>query len=719
MLLLWLHAAGIFVMALLWDRTVLHASAEAAPLALAAVLAGSTVLPARWRAAAVTVGLVTASAMLVHLSGGLVEMHFHFFVVVALVSLYHDWISYLVALGFVVVHHAVLGTLEPTSVYNHPQAWAHPVKWAVIHGLFVLGASAAAIVNWQLNESALAAVERAKQRLGEAQRLAHLGSWEWDIAADCVTWSDELYRVFGLDRDELLATYDIRERVHPDDRDRIEGVIGEAIQKRESFSFDHRIVRPDGDVRWLQCLGNVISDDAGEPVKLIGSAQDVTERKRAEEALAHQALHDALTGLANRALFQDRLEHALARQDRDGTLSAVLFLDLDDFKTVNDGLGHAAGDLLLVAVAERLGVCLRTSDTAARLGGDEFAILLEGLHHSAEALCAVGRIMDMLREPFSIEGSLLAVTGSIGIAVAGPGDDPGQLLRHADVAMYRAKAEGKNRFCLFEAGMHEEVVQRLELRAELQQAVETGQLVNHYQPLVDLATGDIVGVEALVRWCHPERGLLAPAAFMAIAEETGLVVPMGLAVLREACDQAREWQALRPGLEVNVNLSVRQLQDAGLVDEVARCLESTGLDPACLTLEITESVLLADDATAARSLGQLKELGVGIALDDFGTGYSSLSHLERFPVDILKIDKRFVQDLDDGEAPAITRAILGLGGMLGLKVVAEGIERPEQLEALRALGCRWGQGYLFSRPLSSEATTALLERSPILAVAAP
>ncbi len=719
-ILLWAHAAGTLVMALVRGATLLHAAAEVAPLVMTAVLAGSSLLPARWRAAAVTVGLVTASAVVVHLSGGLVEMHFHFFVVVALVSLYHDWTCYLIALGFVVVHHAVLGTLFPASVYNHPAAWAHPARWAVIHGLFVLGASAAAIVNWRLNESALAAVERGKERLAEVQSLAHLGSWEWDVAADRVTWSEELFRIFGLEPGELRATYSgYLERVHEADRQRVDGIVRDAFARRGRLSFDHRIVRPDGDVRWVQCLGDVVMGLGGEPLKLVGSAQDITERKRAEEALSHQALHDALTGLANRALFQDRLEHALARQARDGTLSAVLFIDLDDFKTVNDGLGHAEGDQLLVAVGERLAAGLRADDTAARLGGDEFAVLLEGLDQAVYAEFVAARIMESLREPFTIEGSPLAVSGSIGIAVAAPGSDSRQLLRQADVAMYRAKGEGKNRACVFEAGMHTEVMQRLELKAELGQAVDNGEFVNHYQPLVDLESGGIVGVEALVRWCHPERGLLSPAVFMAMAEETGLIVPIGRRVLREACRQTREWQALRPGLAVNVNLSARQLQDAGLVDEVAGCLESTGLDPACLTLEITESVLLADDAAVARTLAGLKALGVGIALDDFGTGYSSLSHLERFPVDVLKIDKRFVDGLGNGQAPALTRAILGLGDMLGLKVVAEGVERPEQLRALRDLGCRWGQGYLFARPLPAEEALAVIERSPSIAVGSP
>jgi diguanylate cyclase (GGDEF)-like protein/PAS domain S-box-containing protein len=717
--LLWFHVAVVVTMALVRHNSVLHALAEASPVAAAAVLARSGLLPSRWRAATATAGLVTASAVLVHLSGGLVEMHFHFFVMIALVTLYQDWVPFLVALGFVVLHHAVVGTADPTSVYNHPAAWANPAKWAFVHGLFVLAASAAGIANWRLNEIALAARQRSEDRLGEAQRLAHLGSWQWDVTADSITWSDELFRIFGLEPGELEATYaGYLALVHPDDREQVQEDVSRTMSGGPG-EFEHRIVRSDGEIRWLQSWSHVVTDEDGKPVRLTGSAQDVTDRKRAEQALAHQALHDSLTGLANRALFGDRLEHALARQVRAGTLSAVLFIDLDDFKTVNDGLGHAEGDQLLVAVSERLAAGLRAEDTAARLGGDEFAILLEGLREPDRAEAVARRLMETLRDPFDIDGSLITISGSIGIAVAGPGSDPRELLRQADVAMYRAKSEGKNRFCVFEPGMHGEAMQRLELKAELQRAVENGEFVNYYQPLVDLETGGIVGVEALVRWRHPERGLLGPGAFMPMAEETGLVVPVGRQVLWEACRQARAWQTLRPGLAVNVNLSARQLQDAGLVEDVSGALLSAGLDPACLTLEITESVLVDDDAAAARTLARLKALRVGIALDDFGTGYSSLSHLERFPVDVLKVDKRFVDGLGEGETPPLTRAILGLGGMLGLKVVAEGIERPEQLAALRQLGCRWGQGYLFARPLPADEVTGLLERSPSIAVAAP
>ncbi|MDQ3946257.1 MAG: diguanylate cyclase, partial [Actinomycetota bacterium] len=539
--LLWLHAAGVAAMALIQDRSVLHSLLEASTVASAAMVAQSGVLPRRWRAAAATAGLVTASAVLVHLSGGLVEMHFHFFVMIALISLYHDWVPFLVALGYVVVHHAVIGMAYPTAVFNHPAAWGQPAKWAAVHGLFVLGASAAAIANWRLNETALAARQRSEAQLAEAQRLAHLGSWRWDVVTDSVTWSEELFRIFGLEPGGLEATYaGYLQRVHPADRERVMRDVGEMLDgvPRE---FDHRIIRPDGEVRWLQCWGRMVVDAEGEPASITGSTQDITERKRAEEALAHQALHDSLTGLANRALFQDRLEHALARQNRYGTLSAVLFLDLDDFKTVNDGLGHTQGDQLLVSVGECLSACLRPADTSARLGGDEFAVLLENLERPGDATAIANRVLEALRGPFSIEGSLLAVSVSIGVAVAEPGSDPDALLRQADVAMYRAKAAGKNAVCVFEAGMHDDVLRRLELRAELQQAVQHGQLVNHYQPLVDLDTGSIVGVEALVRWEHPARGVLSPAAFIGMAEETGLIVPIGRRVLRDACHDVRAW----------------------------------------------------------------------------------------------------------------------------------------------------------------------------------
>jgi len=416
-------------------------------------------------------------------------------------------------------------------------------------------------------------------------------------------------------------------------------------------------------------------------------------------AMVHQALHDTLTGLPNRALFLDRLEHALARAVRGGSEVAVLFLDLDRFKTVNDSLGHAAGDRLLCTVAQRISTCMRAADTAARLGGDEFAVLLEDLVSTHEAVRVAERIIGELEAPIAVAGREVFVGASIGVATGAYGAD--DLLSHADVAMYRAKAQGKGRYAMFEAGMQAEVIDRLELEADLQRAIDRGELEVFYQPIIALGTGEMAGHEALVRWRHPTRGLMVPESFIPVAEETGLVVALGRFVLCEATRQAAEWAAT-PGTELsmNVNLSGRQLEDPALLDDVTAILRETGLPAARLVLEITETVLMHDTEATIERLRALRALGVRLAVDDFGTGYSSLRYLNRFPLDVLKMAKPFVDGLGSKEEnPALARAIIDLGSSLGLSIVAEGIERSAQLAQLRRLGCPMGQGYWFGRPL--------------------
>ena len=423
-----------------------------------------------------------------------------------------------------------------------------------------------------------------------------------------------------------------------------------------------------------------------------------------------QAFNDSLTGLANRALFLDRLDHALSRAERDGSGVTVLFLDLDGFKLVNDSLGHAAGDALLVAGADRIRRVVRGGETAARLGGDEFAVLLEGTRSGAEAVHVAQRLREALKPPFTIADREVLVSASIGIASGGGSAD--ELLRNADVAMYRAKRSGKGRYQVFEPGMHAEVVARLELEADIQRAVEREEFVVHYQPIVDLAERRIVAVEALVRWRHPERGLVAPGAFMGVAEETGLIVPIGAYVLREACRQVANWHAelpSQPPLKVSVNLSARQLAQPDIADEVRRALADSRLVPGSLILELTETVIMQDTEASIAQLRALKELGLQIAVDDFGTGYSSLRYLQRFPIDILKIAKPFVDGLTERSDEAVlARAIADLGRNLGMRTIGEGIEVEEQARRLSELGCPLGQGFLFGRPLPGDAMTVAL-----------
>jgi diguanylate cyclase (GGDEF)-like protein len=419
-----------------------------------------------------------------------------------------------------------------------------------------------------------------------------------------------------------------------------------------------------------------------------------------------QAFSDPLTGLANRALFLDRLEHALHRAERSGDEATVLFLDLDRFKLVNDSYGHATGDDLLIAVARRLQAALRQSETAARLGGDEFAVLLEEDAGPREAPRVAKRILETLREPFVLQGKDVFISASIGIA-SGCTSTAEELLRDADVAMYRAKSQGKSCYRVFEPGMHAEVVERLELEADMQRALERGGFAVHYQPIVDLASARIVGVEALVRLQHPERGLVPPGVFIPLAEETGLILEIGRYVLREACRQVADWQAEAPSsqpLTLSVNLSGRQLQQPGTADEVADAVRVAGLAPGSLTLELTETVLMQDTELAVVRLEELRRLDVRLAIDDFGTGYSSLRYLQQLPIDVLKVAKPFVDGLGSGvEDGAVARAIVDLARALELDTVAEGIEEQRQAERLVELGCRLGQGYHFARPMDASA----------------
>jgi diguanylate cyclase (GGDEF)-like protein len=445
---------------------------------------------------------------------------------------------------------------------------------------------------------------------------------------------------------------------------------------------------------------------------VLGINSDITSRKAAEAALVHQALHDALTGLPNRTLFRDRLEHALNQASRRQQLVGVLFLDLDNFKVINDSLGHLSGDALLVEVAQRLQTCLRLGDTVARMGGDEFTILLEEIDDEAQATLVAERIGDALRTPFRLGEREVFVSASIGLALsASRRMEPESLLRNADIAMYRSKAAGKARHSIFDAGMKAMAMERLELETDLRNALALGQFRIHYQPILNLSDGKVLEVEALLRWERPGHGLMAPLTFIPLAEETGLIVPIGRWVLQEACRQAKMWNTdfpSEPPLVMSVNLSGRQFQDPGLVSGIAQVVHDTGLEPRGLKLEITESVAMHDIEASVLKMEALKALGIQLAIDDFGTGYSSLGYLKRFPVDTLKIDRSFVERIGlDIQDAAIVQSVVALAKTLHLSVVGEGIESRAQAAQLLALGCDRGQGFLFARPQPAEAITAL------------
>ena len=463
-------------------------------------------------------------------------------------------------------------------------------------------------------------------------------------------------------------------------------------------------------------IGALVENLAKMLTTIEHQTDEINQFPRRLDQLARQAFRDPLTSLPNRALFVDRLAHALTRTERRGELLAVLFLDLDRFKVINDSLGHSVGDQLLVGISQRLAVCLRPEDTIARLGGDEFAILLEDVKDASAAAAVAERLGAELQRPFVFEGRELFVTVSIGIALTiSRRMTPEDILREADLAMYHAKARGKARHEVFDKSMNKPAQDRLGLELDLRHAITRGDFTLHYQPVVALDSGLITEVEALVRWKHPERGLLFPADFVALTEETGLIVPLGRWIITEACRQLQEWRAagVVTPLVMSVNLSARQLQHLHLVDDVAHALEETRIDPGALRLEITETVVMQEAPSTLAKLEALKKLGVRLAIDDFGTGYSSLGYLKRFPVDTLKIDRSFVNGIGrDVEDTAIVRAVITVAKSLGLAVTAEGIENDAQLTELRALGCDRGQGYLFAKPISGDRIPELLAAAP-------
>jgi diguanylate cyclase (GGDEF)-like protein/PAS domain S-box-containing protein len=545
-----------------------------------------------------------------------------------------------------------------------------------------------------------------------------------DADATIVYQSPSVERVLGYAPEDMVGTRFDR-LLDPDEKSRLLHLLadGATYAGSETEVLECSLRHRDGTLRQFEVLHtNLLEDEAVRGIVL--NSRDVSERKAFEEQLAHQAFHDPVTNLANRALFVERVRHAVARNRREHNGIAIVFLDLDDFKTINDSLGHAAGDEVLREVAQRLATSIRSSDTAARFGGDEFAILLEDVVSAQEAADTAERILDALLEPMRLDQKEIVVRSSLGISVV-EGESPAdadELIRNADAAMYIAKRDGKGGYRLFEPAMHEGVLARLELRADLQRAMVTDQLELHYQPLVRLEDGSVSGLEALLRWRHPERGLVGPDEFVPLAEEMGLIVPIGRWVLREGCRQATAIQELVPRetpLTMSVNLSVKQLQHSDIVGDVREALAESGLAPETLTLEITETVMMTDTDLAVQRLQELRALGVRLAMDDFGTGYSSLSYLSRFPVDILKMDRSFLAAGASPEASGLATAVVALGQTLNLEVVAEGIEFPEQWATLRDLGCGHGQGFYFARPMDADTTIEYLRAEHPAATDAP
>lgn len=550
------------------------------------------------------------------------------------------------------------------------------------------------------------ALRESEERYALAMRGANDGLWDWNLRINQLYYSPRWKSMLGYEENEIDdSPEEWFRRIHPDDIDRVKADIVDHLAGRTPhYENEHRMLHKNGAYRWMLSRGLAVWDSDSKATRMAGSQTDITEAK----------VSDALTGLPNRLLFMDRLGRMTERAKYvEDYRCAVLFLDLDRFKVVNDSLGHLIGDQLLIEVAKRLRACLHTADTVARLGGDEFTILLEDIKQISDATGVAERIQKELAAPFSLNGQEVFTTASIGIALSDKSyEKPEDLLRDADTAMYRAKALGKARYELFDAEMRERAVTRLSLETDLRRAVLRKEFRVHYQPIVSLLNGQICGFEALVRWHHPTRGLLRPQEFITVAEETGLIIPIGRSVLHQACLQTKLWQNSYPGeapLMICVNFSEKQFMQADLARQIQQTLEETGLEASSLKLELNESAFVNIAHSSSTLLKEVTDLGIRLFVDDFGTGYSSLSFLYRFPIDTLKIDRTFINRMGiDEQVSEIVQTVVRLAHNLGVKVIAEGVENTQQLEQSKALGCEYGQGYFFSYPVEEQVAGNLL-----------
>jgi diguanylate cyclase (GGDEF)-like protein/PAS domain S-box-containing protein len=531
--------------------------------------------------------------------------------------------------------------------------------------------------------------------------------------------NESLCALLGYTQEELQAV-SFRTIIHQEDlgltlvkiQELLEGVI-------KSFQLENRYIHKQGHFIWVLSSASVVRSEDGKPRHMVFQVQNISDRKQAEEQIHYAAFHDALTGLPNRTLLSDRMSMAVERAKRVSDYKfAVLFIDLDRFKVVNDTMGHEMGDKLLVNLSHRLKECVRAVDTVARLGGDEFAILLDGITDPEIVIEIATRIQESLSQPFDLDGQEFFTSASIGISFSSMGyDRPEDILRDADTAMYRAKANGKARHEVFDLGMHTRAVESLRLENDLRQGIEKGEIQPHFQPIVSLPSGEITGFEALARWEHPERGLISPADFIPLAEDTGLIVPLGMSIFKASCEQLRHWQGMfstETPLTMSVNLSAKQFAQKTMVEEIRKIIRDCQIDPGCIRLEVTEGIVMENAAAAIDTLKQLKSIGVQLSIDDFGTGYSSLSYLHRFPFDILKIDRSFVSRMNtDKDSRSIVETIITLAKKLGKSTVAEGVETEAHKSQLSEYLCDFGQGYLFSKPLNSHDAEKFLRDSAI------
>ena len=593
-----------------------------------------------------------------------------------------------------------------------------PINWPILaHRVrYMLRASSA--IN-DLNQN--------QRRLSNAQRIGEMGDWEWDVRQDRIVPSEQAWRIFGheavssaLQSDSFLAT------VHPEDAERVRQACEQAIAHGGAFAIEHRVLQSSGSLRHVHQQVEVIAqDDSGRALRLAGAVHDITQRKDAEEQIRRLAYYDTLTGLPNRLLFTDQLRKAIGTAERLAQQVAIMFIDLDHFKRVNDTLGHGAGDELLRVVSARLASSIRALDSVsrgtheggensiARLGGDEFIVMLSDVNRVTHAVGVARRLVAALNEPVTVMGTEIFVSVSVGVAMyPNDGGDIDTLLMNADTAMYRAKQAGRGGFQFYDRSMNARALERLVMETSLRRALDRSEFVLHYQPRIELATGRIVGAEALIRWLHPERGLVQPDEFISLAEEAGMVIAIGEWALVAACRQAAAWRAAGLGeVPVAVNLAATHLRERRLPELVARALRDNGLPPSLLEIEVTESILMADPELSVANARRLKDIGVAMSIDDFGTGYSSLSYLKRLPISSLKIDRSFVRDIaTDPDDAAIITAIIAMAHTLKLRVIAEGVETRAQWAFLKTHGCDEFQGYLFSHAVEAAGFSRLMEQ---------
>lgn len=561
-------------------------------------------------------------------------------------------------------------------------------------------------------------LRKSETRYALAAQGANDGLWDWDLVKEDIYYSQRWMEILGIVPTEDCVPsrkcwFDL---IHPFERELVIAEFEAHLEGQiEHFENEHRIMHSDGEYRWVLVRGHAVRDENDKAIRIAGSMGDITNRKKAEEKLAYDAIHDNLTGLPNRKSLMLRLSRSIERKRFAPAYNfAVLFIDLDRFKAVNDTLGHHAGDELLQSITEKLCRVVRPSDMVARLGGDEFIVLADNINDIGQVTSIAERILTELQKSVKILGQDIYTSASVGIVLSSAEhNSPDEIVRDADLAMYRAKVKGKARYEIFDIKMHSGAVSQLQLEIDLRRAIKHKEFLLYYQPIIALGTENIAGFEALIRWNHPTRGMVPPNDFIPIAEETGLILPIGSWVMREACRQMSEWRRSYPSSEhliISINLSARQLEQTDLIEEITEILEATNLAPRCLKFEITESVVMNNAEQSVKTISELRKLGIRVSIDDFGTGYSSLSYLHRFPIDTLKIDRSFVNRIGgDGESSEIVQTIIKLASNLGMEVIAEGVETIEQLDFLRDMNCGFGQGYYYSRPIDNLLATEMIE----------